>query len=50
MSELKDTPFWLERRIDPDTRRYTCCGVEAFTTLNGGLPHAWFCRRQQSST
>lgn len=47
MSELKATPFWSERRIDPNSRRYTCCGVEAFNSLDGALPHAWFCRGPQ---
>jgi len=35
--------YWSQRGIDPDTRRYTCCGVQAFDDLESNKPHHWSC-------
>ncbi len=40
-----DLLYWSSRGINPETRRYTCCGVEAYDTLEGAKPHLWSCRR-----
>lgn len=44
-SPESDDLYWSARGIDPKTRRYTCCGVEAYDSREGNKPHLWSCMR-----